>query len=706
MSRKQIRILIPLGALLLMLVVLTGCRPSDALTRLMNAMNALNPSTEEMKTEDEQEENEPDENMDPIDEQRDDAKIEETEELIGQMLENMDWETAQESLMAVYSASADGSEWGAQQYNPDRLTYGNGNGNSPLVLNVKGDEVNSASKIAGSGEGSGTGEASVIETTDALNDEGEETALPLTDPDETVSPTETIGSGEGGESPADNKDGEPQDPLNGTPGDGNPGDPDPNEGGTSSAPDYSHEPWPNAGSRIAATGELANVVCMLGGSDRLCATSESFRDNTLAQKAFNSGDQMEYETLWTGDGSYYLSETDFVYLMEYLEPDICFDFNYTSFSPEQEARMADYGVTYVSMSAMTSQSNINDCMYTVANKMGSEEAEAIVNNYIVNWVNYEVNSLSHIQDRCGQKETVFIENWDDTVQTKYTPEGTAQTMTVATGAAVVKIGYSFRPLNECLVNAEVYDWAAEPHVRGLKLDSSGYGPGKSGTDVLTDFFWCDLTGQTTTDIANYGSLPGSLCYVTPVYDPVFAQDVYAQSVEFYGGQYGAIDNSIFTIEGTYTLDGRLSFGNVFPGYSDGTVKWNTVIVKNENIKKKLEEENNPWKYNNSYDTWSANRDVGINVTYNGILHPKNGSTYYTTVCGDYDIYVNPTGLGDWVEGSPESFMETVWAAEVIQGYREDGYTRDLVYRFYRDFYGYTLSSGELDDILSGKLADN
>jgi hypothetical protein len=80
---------------------------------------------------------------------------------------------------------------------------------------------------------------------------------------------------------------------------------------------------------------------------------------------------------------------------------------------------------------------------------------------------------------------------------------------------------------------------------------------------------------------------------------------------------------------------------------------------------------------------------------------EEGNLVRTQISGGYEIVVNPRGLSSWTSGSAESILESVWAAWRFFGAISETDMRGYISDFYAQFYGYTLSGAELDQILEG-----
>ena len=121
-----------------------------------------------------------------------------------------------------------------------------------------------------------------------------------------------------------------------------------------------------------------------------------------------------------------------------------------------------------------------------------------------------------------------------------------------------------------------------------------------------------------------------------------------------------------------------------------------VIVRDESVASNLDAARN--ESTGLYVPGQMRGDGEIGIYFDGEFIP-------VLALPDYDIYVNPAGfLGSWIDGGMESVIESTWAASMFNGYSGDDVSAQ-VQEFYSTFYGYELSGGELEDILSGAYAD-
>ena len=69
--------------------------------------------------------------------------------------------------------------------------------------------------------------------------------------------------------------------------------------------------------------------------------------------------------------------------------------------------------------------------------------------------------------------------------------------------------------------------------------------------------------------------------------------------------------------------------------------------------------------------------------------------------GGFDIYIVPSGVGSWADGSAESPLLALCAAWRFRDTVSEADVRDAVRDFYRVFYRYELSDEQIDAVLRG-----
>lgn len=76
----------------------------------------------------------------------------------------------------------------------------------------------------------------------------------------------------------------------------------------------------------------------------------------------------------------------------------------------------------------------------------------------------------------------------------------------------------------------------------------------------------------------------------------------------------------------------------------------------------------------------------------------------TSVAGDFQTLVSPSGLGSWFGGSPESILESAWIASEFYG--EGAFSHSelvrLVQDFYSQFYRVSIDESQAESILAGE----
>ena len=120
-------------------------------------------------------------------------------------------------------------------------------------------------------------------------------------------------------------------------------------------------------------------------------------------------------------------------------------------------------------------------------------------------------------------------------------------------------------------------------------------------------------------------------------------------------------------------------------YQLGGSTFPAIIVANSSIKYEIEN-NWFWQYHSS----DGNGYIDI-----------NGEQFYCGVIGDYGIYVNPSGMCSWAEGSVESPLEAYWLSSCFGSTYSLDDVKAFTNDFYQKFFGIGLSAGQLDEIFGG-----
>ena len=429
---------------------------------------------------------------------------------------------------------------------------------------------------------------------------------------------------------------------------------------------------------VAAVGEVAVIVEMLGGDGRLVATSESLTDNELAQKVFDDLDDVK--TLWEEDGTEGISSSDFKKLVK-LCPDVCLVTSGESiFTDAQLETLEENDIPVVTVYRMNIADNILENVDLIGELLGSDTSDGKKNavkmaqkyttwyekyisqnkgkrftDYTLTDYNNDVvssgGSVKYLNSQGSGYYTLFIEYWDTTADVSvYSNESYGLVASWSGGAGATDSGYSNSPLSYYMSMASVVNSAAAESARlGLKKQYTWYVNGWLNTQIVVY-----ISGQFTDYKASDSSNGPYLSRV----------------------RTSALENT--------------QLNTVALGSDD----FDTVIVANSNIKTRLKSS----MLLKSYDLQTEG-----GYSYYGFK--SGGLRYETSVTDDYDIVVNPYGVSCWYEGSVEAPLEMMWIGYTFgttSADEEDLY--DVIRTFYDTFYDYDISDSDIAKILKGSYA--
>lgn len=456
---------------------------------------------------------------------------------------------------------------------------------------------------------------------------------------------------------------------------------------------------------IAAPGEAGLITQMLGGEGVLLASSQSFLDNSVVQFTFADEGIGDVASLWENDGSNPMSDDAFAQLLN-LAPDCCITIDgQTNFSDSQKKQLEDAGIDIMMIPELTSAANIVTAVGSVGQILGDHEVGNTTSLQLAqDYVAYEQKLVEDIVSRkgffayknsskyygnwnfiSGGDYTLILWDWDDTFSFQYFYDGTAYIS--QSGGAVVEYGIADSP-------ASYYISAAGIMNTGEKEDPN---------TVYRAIFWPFYTINISNSIGEIGYTPGKGNVVdsTPYPSGTYNSANYG-SYMLQNGEYNA------TYDSKYMSAGRSSRENNGQGAQNidvvyiGEDRFPYAIAATQRIKEKVDESKN--SSTGLYATRPNGIDVGVNLwdKINSITAEViNG---YTTVRLDYEVVVNPSGCGSWLDGSVESVLESVWASNLYWGSQtvSDTLMKTKIKDFYRDFYRHNLSSSELEDIMDGE----
>ena len=401
---------------------------------------------------------------------------------------------------------------------------------------------------------------------------------------------------------------------------------------------------PESVEHVTAVGEAAVIVEMLGGSERLSATSSSIASG-LAGELINS----ESEMLWSGDGSWPLSDEQFSRLLE-LNPQACFEISgQTTFTGDQLEEMETAGIAYVVLPSLNTDEGICLAVKLIGQVLGSD-GESDARERAEEYLEFHDRAISLVASRADP----------------YRPDGIdyAGGYGVSAGDGVTALYVSG------------WDGAAEYSLHDDAYETlSGTGLAYTATGYLSSpvTYYLSLAGVANAAALqenNYTIEQSKLKYINPIHSP----------------------NKTLSVEGGWELTYDPSY--VFTsagGICLGESGFPAVIAASEEIKYGIE----------SCPLWV---DYGMTSSATGLTSgygflDMNGDIVISTVHGPYEVLVLPSGVGSWAAGSGESVLTSLWAACRIRGVVSESELRAYTAEFYERFYGTVLSEGQLDRIL-------
>jgi hypothetical protein len=124
----------------------------------------------------------------------------------------------------------------------------------------------------------------------------------------------------------------------------------------------------------------------------------------------------------------------------------------------------------------------------------------------------------------------------------------------------------------------------------------------------------------------------------------------------------------------------------------GSASFPALVVASQTIRQAIED--------------SAASGSGMWTVYDYIINDRgfldgNDTLVNSVISGDYEIFVNPNGLGNWMTGSAESILEMVWVAAMFHDTFTEKQIESYIQDFYKTFYRCDLTQAQIDAILEG-----
>ncbi len=411
---------------------------------------------------------------------------------------------------------------------------------------------------------------------------------------------------------------------------------------------------------VVACGDVAPYVAMLGGASYISVTSDSFKYNDIANSTFDKRSMDKMLSLWEGDGGSKISSDNFGKLLS-AKPEVCFIISGQSlFTDEQYAQLNANYIYPVTLPKLNTVDNIKVAVGLIADVLGSpngdsskKDAAQIGGRYIA-WLDEIIAELKSKNRSFSGPQFKDFNN--DYMVSKVDIQNTNQN---STGP--------FTLLISSWDDSAAYALGSMRGT-GMPVTYSGYSHSPTA-------YAMSLGG-----VANNAALSNSIsyyCYVSPMgFDSTVRLSVS-------GGRYTwNRDISKNMVEISEGLNGVKS--------SIGTPQFRTIIAGTNAVRSNLL----------SSELWKQYPVVNSGTsTFNGTY--INGNLVRSYIEGSYDIYVTPGGVGSWISGSPEAFLEGVFINSIFYGDYSETDLKTKVKSFYATFYNYTPSSDVLNKIISG-----
>lgn len=447
---------------------------------------------------------------------------------------------------------------------------------------------------------------------------------------------------------------------------------------------------------VTAVGAAAPIVTMVGGTSRLLGTSESFVSNEIGSMILAGESDTQVNVWWSGDGSGQISDSDFQELLK-ASPDVCFEISGEgTFSSDQIAKLQELGIGYLVLPRLSSSGNIKQAVQIVAEALETNEstgqaASVIAQNYC-DWVD-EALSFAGKTRKAETYYSLYISDWREDVSYQRMfdpgydergyivdfPESSGVRNGQGQGVATASIDVDGMPFFEFWEQAGIRDTLT------MQLhEGNNYYLGVSFIATAEGYEEC--TEMYIFPYEHWFGLPSfSDSNVFSFYENVKDQSTIDTSVSSLYSKHYSVSWGLST--GWYTsVTDDLGQGDP-ENHLGGSDRYKAIVVANDYVKSMI----------SSSPQWKAGFLDGV------VEQDPEDEFFYRGPCdiaGDYDIYVNPTGLGNWAEGSVESPLETYWVLCKISGAISEDRLKTEVRSFYSDFFGITLSDSQINDLIN------
>lgn len=445
---------------------------------------------------------------------------------------------------------------------------------------------------------------------------------------------------------------------------------------------------PHDVSTVCAVGEAATMALAFGGKGALAGTSKSFKASAQAKKLFASRGLADAEVFWSGDG---LSKGDLdVDALVEAAPDAVLTVSGTmAVTSSAYDTLTAAGISVIVLPALTCDTNIKTAVKVVGTIFDDatdgqslelvDEYKSMVNSVltaakkthggkVVTYLSTDFDDVDSTSTRSDAMEpeywTLYISDWD--ADAKVTALYGSTKLFTDTGVGYTYVGWDNSPISYYLGCGGALNNAA---AYGRGLSGTGYRLVLAYNENQVTYSWSGLDDTVTL----------------------------------------SKKNGTFNLGANYVLtNARDGAGNGDENeHHLGSDDFCTVIVRTADIQEAFEEALDESTGEGLYARAPYVDLSGIHgygFTTGGVLISSFISNADADGDSEIEVIVNPTGMASsWTEGGLESFLEAPWAASIFYDYSTSDLRAD-VSEFYETFYGYELSSAELDKILEGDYA--
>ena len=467
---------------------------------------------------------------------------------------------------------------------------------------------------------------------------------------------------------------------------------------------------PPTGDHIAAFGQFAIIVQMIGGEGALVAADEELLSDSGFQKVFADEGASDIVVGWSDDGED-ASTIDVDAIIESGAYTIIVDDDtyQDDMTNADKQKLEDAGISFTVVSSLVSSTLIKKTVTTVGKMLAEStvignagETTTLANQYktfhddlVSECLDANSNTLATYDSKVFETNnsksftynssadwTLLIDAWDDSV----TYSDGSLTMN---GIGLTTVGWRTRPTSYYIqVGGVVNSASAKGGNSSQGLYAvwqfyQGYRAYKSNFDYDSDGLFADsLTSQSSSNRTGISSQAWG--------------DVFFSKVSVNGGTIGG------------------SGVGGLPPDSFGSDSFPTVIAATQSIKEKLIENSaeedgayHPYDYQSGTFT-SAYWGFSDNLTAWACIGATDGTvnafaSESGNVISDDAVLVSPCGLfTSWTaEGSVEGVLLSAWVNDVVNDDSDDIGWEDYVEEFYSTFYRYDVTSSDMSTIEAG-----